>query len=238
MNKSQYEKSRNSSKDGQAPAATGWGRRYPRMILFLFLTVACGVLGVVWIGNAQGRKSNVPQALSAAQEPASGPNAADSSVFTVAHRSAGEIIRDFLDIYPASVQPIAFNHKVHLAKGMKCDICHSSVAQGPDAGIPSVKFCMACHQVIATGNPEIKKVAAYAAKGQDIPWQRVYWFYPSAAVRFWHAPHIRAGVDCSTCHGDMSQQTVAVRAKNITMHFCLNCHRERQVSVDCTTCHY
>ena len=36
----------------------------------------------------------------------------------------------------------------------------------------------------------------------EIPWQRVYGFTREAHVRFNHAPHIRASVDCSTCHGD------------------------------------
>jgi formamidopyrimidine-DNA glycosylase len=160
-----------------------------------------------------------------------------SSVYTTAHRNLLDAVRDYFDFYPMSVQPIAFNHQVHLAKGMKCLSCHAGAAQGPDAGIPSVTFCMACHQVIATNKPEIQKLAAYAAKGQDVPWKRVNWFYPAAHVRFWHAPHIRAGVDCATCHGNLSQETVAARSENLTMNFCLNCHREKEVSVDCTTCH-
>ncbi|HEV2387402.1 MAG TPA: cytochrome c3 family protein [Candidatus Acidoferrales bacterium] len=158
-------------------------------------------------------------------------------MFTIAHRSLTEGFRDFLDRYPTPVQPIAFNHKIHVANGMKCTACHSGVTQGPEAGIPSVAFCMACHQVIAAKRPEIEKLAAYSAKGQDVPWRPVNWFYPSAHVRFWHAPHINAGVDCSACHGDMSQQTVAVRKKDLTMQTCLSCHREKEASVDCTTCH-
>ncbi len=53
---------------------------------------------------------------------------------------------------------------------------------------------MTCHQVIDTNNPEIKKIAAYQARGEDIPWVRVYNYSASAHVRFNHAPHIRAGV--------------------------------------------
>jgi cytochrome c1 len=97
---------------------------------------------------------------------------------------------------------------------------------------------MACHQVIATGNPEIKKLTAYAAKGQDVPWQRVYWFYPAVHLRFQHAPHIRNGIACEQCHGDLSKQTVAVRTTDLTMNFCLSCHKAKAVSVDCITCHY
>ncbi len=90
------------------------------------------------------------------------------------------------------VQPIAYTHTVHLAKGLQCTFCHVGVDQGPEARIPGVTVCMTCHQVIATDRPEIKKIAAYQARGEDIPWVRVYNYSESAHVRFNHAPHIRA----------------------------------------------
>ena len=235
MNKPEFEQKSCSSKDDRAVVPPRSRLRLPRIVLLLL--VACGALGALWIGQAEGRGSHSSPSSPAGQKPTNGQSTGNASVFTPAHRSLREAVRDFFDVYSTPVQPIAFNHQIHLAKGMKCTACHSGVTQGPDAGVPSVTFCMACHQVIASNKPEIKKLAAYAAKGQDVPWQRVYSFYPSAHVRFWHAPHIRAGVDCSACHGDMSQQTVAVRAKNLTMNFCLNCHRQQAASVDCTTCH-
>ena len=57
-------------------------------------------------------------------------------------------------------------------------------------------------------------------------------------VRFEHAPHIRAKVECSTCHGNQVEQTVARRAVNMDMQFCVNCHKQKQASNDCLTCHY
>jgi hypothetical protein len=161
-----------------------------------------------------------------------------SSVFTPAHRSALDAIRDFFGRRRTPVQPIAYTHKVHLANGMQCTNCHTGVDTGPDAALPSVKLCMACHAMIATDRPEIRKLAAYFERGEDIPWQRVYDYSPSAHVKFNHAPHIRAGVDCKTCHGDMTQQTVAVRVVDLNMGYCLDCHKQRKASVDCTTCHY
>jgi len=166
------------------------------------------------------------------------PSAQSSDVFTPAHSTVSDSIREFFGIRATPVQPIAFAHKVHLGNGMQCTDCHVGVDQGPDARIPSVNFCMTCHQVIATDKPEIKKVAAFRSRGEDIPWQRVYGFERSAHVRFNHAPHIRAGVDCSVCHGDMRQQTVAERKVDHTMGFCTNCHRQKNVSVDCVTCHF
>jgi hypothetical protein len=97
---------------------------------------------------------------------------------------------------------------------------------------------MACHLVIAADKPEIKKLTAIVQSGQDVPWQRVYDYSASAHVRFNHAPHIRAEVDCKNCHGDLAQQTVAVKSVNLTMGYCISCHQERKASVDCQTCHY
>ena len=176
--------------------------------------------------------------------PAQGPDpspessAQTSPIFTPAHRTISDAIREFFSMRSTAVQPIAFTHKVHLANGMQCTDCHVGVDQGPDARVPSVNFCMTCHQVIAADKPEIKKIAAYRARGEDIPWQRVYGFVPAAHVKFNHAPHIRAGVDCATCHGDMTKQTVAVSAVNPTMGFCVQCHKQENASIDCVTCHF
>lgn len=159
-------------------------------------------------------------------------------VFTPAHRSFGAAARDYFNIRPAAQQPIPFPHKTHLAKGAECTDCHETVERGPVAGIPSVKTCMVCHSQIATTKPLIKEVTSYSDKGIDIPWQRVYGFPNESHVRFNHAPHIRAKVDCATCHGDMKQQTVAERKVDHTMGFCVNCHRQKNAPNDCLTCHF
>ncbi len=167
------------------------------------------------------------------------PSYVTTGQFTTAHSTVLSAAKDYFDVYPTDVQqPIAFTHKVHLKNGMQCTDCHKGVAEGPDATIPNVQLCMTCHQVIATNKPEIKKVAAYQKEGEQIPWHRVYWFYPSAHVKFRHGPHIRAGVDCATCHGDMKQQTVAVRKAGLDMKFCVSCHRLHKAPTDCTTCHF
>jgi hypothetical protein len=161
-----------------------------------------------------------------------------SKVFTPAHRTTGEAARDFFAIRPAVVQPIPFPHKTHIDKKAVCADCHESADKGPIAGIPSVKTCMICHSQIATDRPLIKQVTGYSEKGIEIPWQRVYGFTREAHVRFNHAPHIRASVDCATCHGDLAKQTVAERVVNHSMGFCVNCHKAKNASNDCLTCHF
>ena len=203
----------------------------PVVRLSNYLRIAIAI-GVITLGAAIFEK------MSSAQGGDPSLSGRSSNIFTTAHPTVSDSIREFFGLRAKPVQPIAYTHKVHLGNGMQCTDCHVGVDQGPDARIPSVNFCMTCHQVIATDKPEIKKLAAYRARGEDIPWQRVYGFEPSAHVKFNHAPHVRAGVDCSVCHADMRQQTVAERKVDHTMGFCLNCHRQKSASVDCVTCHY
>jgi hypothetical protein len=161
-------------------------------------------------------------------------------VFTPAHPTAMAAIQSFLNVRSRPVQPIPFPHLTHIEKAMlTCtDYCHESATKGPRAGIPSVRTCMICHESIATDRPLIQQVTDYYNRGVDIPWQRVYGFSAEMHVRFDHAPHLRASVECASCHGPVEAQTVAERSVNHTMGFCVNCHRERQASNDCLTCHF
>lgn len=167
------------------------------------------------------------------------PSAVPSAdVFTPAHATVADATRDFFGIRPTPQQPIPFPHNTHLAKGVLCTDCHESVAKGPIAGIPGVKACMICHESIATDRPLIQTVADYAKRKVDIPWQRVYGYPAASHVRFQHAPHIRAKVDCSTCHGDLTMMTVAERSVDLKMGYCVDCHRARKAPNDCLTCHF
>jgi hypothetical protein len=137
-----------------------------------------------------------------------------------------------------SDQPIAYSHKQHIAAGLYCLDCHSSADTSAAATLPSVRKCMLCHAKLATTKPEIQKLAAYAAKGREVPWQRVYGFDRKALVKFQHAPHFRAKIDCARCHGDMTQATVTEPLVKHTMGTCLSCHRQNGASEDCAACHY
>lgn len=97
---------------------------------------------------------------------------------------------------------------------------------------------MICHTSIATDRPLIQQITALRDKGLDLQWSRVYGYAPEAHVRFNHAPHIRAQVECATCHGNIAEQTVAQRNVDLNMGFCVNCHKENNASVDCLTCHF
>jgi Cytochrome c7 and related cytochrome c len=167
------------------------------------------------------------------------PPADPSEVFSPERPDFATATREFFGRHPEPRQPLEFPHDIHVKSEIGCtEYCHESAAKGPVAGLPSVKTCMICHQAIATDRPRIQTLAALEAKGVDLAWQRVYGYTAGAHVRFDHAPHIRAKVDCATCHGPIAQQTVARRTVNLNMGFCVNCHSERKAPNDCQTCHY
>ena len=164
-----------------------------------------------------------------------------SQTFTTAHATLGDAAKHFAGIRPQPQQPIEFPHKIHQSEiiGIECTDCHFGASRGPRAGFASVSFCMTCHETAGNPNdPRMQLLRATAQRGEDLPWQRVYGFLEESHVRFNHAPHIRAGVECAMCHGDLAQMTVAERAVDHTMGFCINCHQQRGASNDCLTCHY
>ena len=161
-----------------------------------------------------------------------------TGVFTTARPTLSAAVADYLNRRPDAHQPIEFPHNTHIEKKIPCEMCHEGVNTGPVAGIPSVRTCMICHESIATDKPRIQQITAMRDKGLDLAWQRVYGFSATDHVKFNHAPHIRAKVDCATCHGNMAEQTVAERRVDHTMGFCVNCHNEKKASVDCLICHF
>jgi len=137
------------------------------------------------------------------------------------------------------VQPISFNHKKHAGElSLPCTTCHQSVENQTFAGLPQTETCVTCHAAPLTKNPEEEKIRQYASKGEYIPWQRIYRM--PGDVFFSHRRHVvLAKVECATCHGKMAEQTTPPSRPlvNQTMAWCINCHQERRVSVDCNACH-
>lgn len=162
-----------------------------------------------------------------------------SSVFTPANSSLREAVNDFFWVKARPEQPTEFSHQVHVENKIGCaEYCHESATKGPIAGLPSVNTCMICHMVIATDRPLVQQIAALQEKGLDLEWQRVYRYANEAHVWFDHAPHVRAKVECSTCHGNVARQTVAERNVDVNMGFCVNCHLDKNAPNECITCHF
>jgi hypothetical protein len=133
-------------------------------------------------------------------------------------------------------QPIAFSHAIHAGGlGLECTHCHVYVAQSPSATVPAISICMECHESVLTDRPEIQKLTAYWEKKEPVLWNKIHdlpWH-----VRFTHEWHIKAGVDCSVCHGEIKAMDRVRRVRSLKMGWCVECHRSRSAPTDCTTCH-
>ncbi len=85
------------------------------------------------------------------------------------------------------------------------------------------------------------------AKAQKpIAWVRVHNL--PAFTCFDHRPHVTAGVACQQCHGPVETMDRVRQATNLSMGWCVNCHRDThgtevagrtlKPSTDCSACHY
>jgi len=139
-------------------------------------------------------------------------------------------------------QPVHFPHPTHVQKlGMNCLYCHYTANKSPDPGLPAMSTCMGCHNLVATGKPEIKKLAAFAAKNQPVPWIRIHKL--PEYVHFPHMRHVNAGVSCQTCHGAIQNMKQVGQNAPLNMGWCVSCHTgvsnpPFKARYDCSVCHY
>ncbi|HHY87386.1 MAG TPA: cytochrome c3 family protein [Chloroflexi bacterium] len=138
-------------------------------------------------------------------------------------------------------QPIQFPHRTHVLIGAQCQYCHPAVAFSAEAGLPSTDKCWGCHQQIERQSEQLDILASYVESGEPIPWVPVA-LLPDF-IHFNHLTHVDSGIACETCHGDVSQMTVAEPQTRWNMGWCLECHsrtgEENFVRLsDCATCHY
>ena len=137
----------------------------------------------------------------------------------------------------APAQPIEYSHEVHAGQlSLDCQFCHYDARRSSVAGVPPVATCMGCHLVAATDSAEVQKLAGYMERAEVIAWTQIN--DVPEYVRFSHAPHVRADVACQSCHGEIQEMARLYQVNEFTMGFCLDCHVEREASVDCLTCHY
>lgn len=156
-------------------------------------------------------------------------------------------------------QPIGFSHLLHAGQlKIDCQYCHSEARKSIHAGVPPVQTCMGCHAHIRKDNPQIQQIhQAWCGKpecgvqedgfGQPVrdpnatplEWSKVH-DLPDY-VYFNHSRHVKAGVNCTECHGQVQLQgeyevveengvqvrkvdEVMVREGSLQMGWCLSCH--------------
>src|SRR6476646_11280204 len=141
-------------------------------------------------------------------------------------------------------QPIFFRHDIHAGQfKIQCQYCHYSVMVSPEPGIPPMQTCMGCHLVVSgsdsASKTEIQKVRKAWSDKKPVEWVRVH--YLPRHAHFPHQRHIKVlGPNaCATCHGEVQRMPQVFKVNNVDrMGFCITCHLQRNVSRDCSVCHY
>jgi len=132
-------------------------------------------------------------------------------------------------------QPILFSHKTHAGASLKCLDCHANAPLQDQAGWPATSKCMACHRTTQAESPEVKKLAVFHQRGEKVPWVRVY--RVRDFVFFSHTNHLKTGAQCAECHGPVETRAVLLKEVSTNMAACVNCHRAKKASTDCSLCH-
>ncbi len=131
-------------------------------------------------------------------------------------------------------QPIKFSHQIHAGQNKTdCLYCHSYAPESKTAGIPAQNVCMNCHLLVRNGTRsgmfEIAKVISSYDDKKPIEWIKVH-NLPDH-VFFSHAQHVSAGgIGCAECHGAVQEMTRIIQVSDLSMGWCIDCHRTRKVN--------
>lgn len=137
------------------------------------------------------------------------------------------------------VQPIPYDHALHAGKlEIQCQYCHAAASHSKQASVPSLNICMNCHNQVKATSPHIQKLREHYDEGKSIQWTKIH-MLPDF-VHFNHQRHVRKGVACQTCHGPIETMKEVYQFSDLSMGWCVNCHRkpENNAPISCSTCHY
>jgi hypothetical protein len=100
---------------------------------------------------------------------------------------------------------------------------------------------MNCHSLLTTQTIEIEKLREAVLQARPIAWVKVH-NLPDF-VHFDHSQHVRAAVQCRSCHGAVETMDRVRQETPLAMGWCLDCHQARGVGehggrTDCIRCHY
>jgi cytochrome c551/c552 len=144
-------------------------------------------------------------------------------------------------------QPIKYSHQLHAGTlKIDCQYCHFSAYKSKNAAIPSLNVCMNCHNYITASekyngetSPEIAKIykaldydpetKVYGDNPKPVQWIRIH-NLPDLAY-FNHSQHVKvAGIKCQECHGPIQTMKEVYQYSPLTMKWCINCHKTRDVN--------
>lgn len=130
----------------------------------------------------------------------------------------------FTDVGYRPTQPVPYSHKLHAGDlGIDCRYCHTGVETSARAGVPPIQTCMNCHKLILPESSRLLPVREAWATKIPVQWVKVH--DSPDYVYFNHGVHVRAGVGCESCHGNVAQMEKVTLRQPLSMSWCLDCHR-------------
>lgn len=142
---------------------------------------------------------------------------------------------DTLNVGYQPEQPVPFSHALHAGElRMDCRYCHNTVFDAAQAAVPPTATCVNCHSPYGEDNqtalaavrpdsPNLRAIHESWETGRSVAWKRVHNL--PEFVYFNHAAHVNSGVSCVSCHGRIDKMDVVHQAEQLSMAWCLDCHR-------------
>jgi hypothetical protein len=132
-----------------------------------------------------------------------------------------------------SSKSLKFSHKFHVKdQGMGCEDCHTAVKTSKltsDNLLPGHDVCKTCH------DDQVAKDCAFCHIHPDSVTPIVH---PEREGLFSHEKHLaQADIKCESCHMGVDSTEYVQAANMPAMATCVNCHKEKNVSNMCESCH-
>lgn len=128
----------------------------------------------------------------------------------------------------------AFSHAEHVGEqDLECVSCHADAGRQEAPGMPTPDTCEVCHDELDRAKPVENQVASLFEGEQ---FRAAHALVLAEELVFSHARHVAALRDCRLCHADVAESSGGAVA-TFVMDRCTECHAERGVASDCSTCH-
>ncbi|MDI6715776.1 MAG: NapC/NirT family cytochrome c [Actinomycetota bacterium] len=128
--------------------------------------------------------------------------------------------------------------KISTHSSVNCNICHY---RNPSEGLFSIKGT-ALSRIIAHFVKKKKSPKAYISKQNCLKCHSSIRKFIKASQEFHivnpHPVHLAAGFVCMHCHKNLVHETNVAVDRKARMEDCVNCHRKKEVSIECKTCHF
>jgi hypothetical protein len=104
--------------------------------------------------------------------------------------------------------------------------CHMYISEGPEYGTTEIQKI---YDAVGWDSDKRAYIEDYDQK--PIKWVRIH-NLPDLAY-FNHSQHVTAGgQQCQTCHGPVEEMKEVYQYSDLTMGWCIDCHRETEVKME------